>query len=75
MLPIGITEVIDTNEQCTAQDRDECQADKHVYSYYIEYREEYKKCNQANGEITDVLGLESFELNGLVDSFVDFIDA
>ncbi len=75
MLTIGITEVIDTNKERTAKDRDECQADKHVYSYYIEYREQYKKRYQTDGEVADVLCFESFELNGLVDPFVDFIDA
>lgn len=74
MLAVRVTEVVDTYKECAAEDRDEPKTNKHVYAQYIEYGEYDEECDQADGEVTNVLGFESFELNRLVDPFVDCVD-
>lgn len=75
MLTVGITEMVDTDKECTAQDRNQTQAEKHIYSYYIEYGKQDEQCDQSYREVADVLRLEPFELNGLIDAFVYFVYA
>lgn len=74
MLSIGVAHSINSHKQDHAQDEGKRKANKHVDSYYIEYSKQDQQTDQSSSEPGNVLRLQTFELDGLIYSFIDGVN-
>jgi hypothetical protein len=73
MLPIGIAQPVDADEEQRAQQQNYTQAYEHIYTTDIEHCENDQQHNNAYTQVADVLCLETSKFDRLVNAFVDFI--
>lgn len=65
---------MDEYKEAEASQGDKAKAEKHVNASDIHHRKNDQEQNKSDSQVPDVLGLQSLELDGLIDALVDAIN-
>lgn len=73
-MPVGAAHFIHIHKQTRARRKNNDKANENIYPGYIQNGKDNHQAYQAASQVPDILGLQPFELNGLIYAFVDLID-
>lgn len=75
MLTILVAHPVNGHEQEHTERQRKCETNEHVHPDDVEHCKQYQQADESDREVCDVLRLEAFELNRLVNTLVDFVNA